>query len=275
MPQIAIRDLQIYYELHGCGSRVLYLGSTGSDLRHANAIFKFPFARSFAYSFELLAFDQRGFGQTSKPDRAYSMADYAADAYALLQALNWNSCAVIGVSFGGMVAQELAVRHPEVVERLVLCCTSSGGAGGSSYPLHELYDLPMEQRVEAMLRVSDTRRNAAWLSSNTALFERMKQQTLADQTIGADQPDHLIGIQRQLAARRTHDTYERLAQLTMPTLICGGRYDGIAPPERLHAMQQQIPNAQLVFFEGGHAFYQQDPRAFQHISEFLQSSTVG
>ncbi len=72
------------------------------------------------------------------------MADYAADALALLDAVGWDTCRVVGVSFGGMVAQELAVTAPERVERLALCCTSPGGVGGASYPLQELAALPVD-----------------------------------------------------------------------------------------------------------------------------------
>ena len=75
------------------------------------------------------------------------MADFADDAAALLDAVGWDDCLVLGISFGGMVAQEVAIRHPERVRRLVLACTSAGGEGGASYPLHELVDLSPEERV--------------------------------------------------------------------------------------------------------------------------------
>ena len=128
------------------------------DLRRSPNIFEMPIAQHF----EILAYDQRGLGQTSRPDISYTMADYAADANALLDAVAWDRCLVMGISFGGMLAQELALRYPHRVERLVLACTTSGGAGGTSYPLHELADLPVEDYVHRLLELSDTRRNSAW-----------------------------------------------------------------------------------------------------------------
>ena len=65
------------------------------------------------------------------------MADYAMDANSLLEAVGWDRCCVMGISFGGMVVQEFALRYQHRIKRLVLACTSSGGAGGDSYPLHE------------------------------------------------------------------------------------------------------------------------------------------
>ena len=91
-------------------------------------------ADAFDDTFEVLAYDQRGLGQTEVPEGPYTMAEYADDAAALIAAVGWDDCAVVGVSFGGMVAQELAIRHPGRVRRLALCCTSSGGAGGCLVP---------------------------------------------------------------------------------------------------------------------------------------------
>ncbi len=162
MPFVAVRDLQIYYEIRGTGPRLFIISGTGGDLRRSPSFFDLPIARDF----EILAFDQRGLGQTSKPDIPYTMADYAADAEGLLEALGWDRCSVMGISFGGMVAQEFALRYPRRVEKLVLACTSSGGAGGASYPLHELADLPIEEYVRRTLVLSDIRRDEAWRPPN-------------------------------------------------------------------------------------------------------------
>src|SRR4030067_2326169 len=143
MPFITVRDLKMYYEIRGKGKHLLVISGTGGDLRRSPNIFEMPVAQHF----EILAYDQRGLGQTAKPDIPYTMVDYADDANALLDALGWDHCLLMGISFGGMVAQEFALRYPQRVERLVLACTSSGGAGGGSFLLHELAELPIEKYV--------------------------------------------------------------------------------------------------------------------------------
>jgi 3-oxoadipate enol-lactonase len=271
MPFVAVRDLQMYYEIRGTGPRLLSISGTGGDLRRSPNIFEMPIARHF----EILAYDQRGLGQTSRPDILYTMADYADDANALLEAVGWDRCLLMGVSFGGMVAQEFTLRYTHRVERLVLVSTSSGGKGGPSYPLHEFADLPVEDYARRILELSDTRRDEAWQIANPAQFQTLFDQVLAGLRVGADEPGRKIGFQRQLEARSHHDTYERLPTLKMPVYICGGRYDGIATPANLKAMQEQIPGARLKLFEGGHLFYIQDPRAFDRMVAFLRGDPDG
>ncbi|MEH2235040.1 alpha/beta fold hydrolase [Nostoc sp.] len=272
MPFVSVRDLQMYYEIRGTGQRLLSISGTGGDLRRLPTIFDSPLAPHF----EILAYDQRGLGQTSKPNFPYTVADYAADADSLLNAVGWEKCHVIGISFGGMVAQELALRYPHRVKRLVLACSSSGGAGGSSYPLHELVNLPSEEVARRQITVTDTRwQEEAWLSSQTTQFEELVKLTLAASKEGADEPSRQVGRLRQLEARAAHDTYNRLSQLDIPVYICGGLYDGISPPANLEAIHKQIPGAYLEFFKGGHRFLYQDPQAFKRIIEFLQDNTLG
>ena len=266
MPFISVRDIQMYYEVRGEGPHVMFVSGTGGDLRRKPNVFN----HSIAEHFEILAFDQRGLGQTDKPDAPYTMFDYAADAVALLEALSWKSCQVMGVSFGGMVAQEFALRYPKRVEKLVLACTSSGGAGGASYPLHELLlGTPLRERAVKMIELLDTRYDKAWQTNHPRQFKVMINQRVSRWKLIEDEPVRVMGLRRQLEARKEHNTYDRLPTLRMPVFICGGKYDAISPPENLRALEDQIPNSQLEFFEGGHGFLLQDQRAYQSIINFL------
>jgi 3-oxoadipate enol-lactonase len=273
VPFIRVRDIEIYYELHGAGPRLLFIGGSGGDLRQKPGAGDGPLARHF----ELLAFDQRGLGQSGKADGPYEMSDYADDAAGLLDTLGWESAHVVGVSFGGMVAQHLALRHPQRVERLVLACTSSGGEGGASYPLHELEDLPDEERLLKSIELGDTRYDAQWREREPEAFAKMVAMMRSRGGVQAENAateEDLEAARRgahlQLDARSRHDTFAQLGGITAPTYVCGGRYDGIAPPSNLDAIATQIPGAELELFDGGHLFLLQDRSAFPRILDFLQ-----
>jgi 3-oxoadipate enol-lactonase len=144
MPYTSTLDIRIHYQRQGKGCAVLFIGGVGGDLRSKPNVFDSHLAESF----DILCFDQRGTGLTDKPDVTYTMAQYAQDAEAVMDAVGWDSAHVVGVSFGGMVAQELVLKSPQRVQSLVLCCSTAGGAVGSSYPIHELSSLsPAEART--------------------------------------------------------------------------------------------------------------------------------
>src|SRR5690606_33757506 len=155
--------------------------------------------------------------------------------------------------------QELAINHPHVVEGLVLACTSPGGAGGASYPLHTLQHMDRESRARHMIPISDTRHNAPWIGTNRDTSEQMV--AFASNDPYADEPGREMGARRQLEARAAHDTWDRLGDIRCPTLICAGKYDGIALPETQHNMASRIKGAELRFYEGGHLFMLQDRAA--------------
>ncbi len=272
MPFISVRDIELYYEIKGRGPRLVFISGTGHDLRISPNAFTYPLVERFT----VLGFDQRGMGRSGKPDVPYTMADYAADAAALMAALGWNEAAVMGVSFGGMVAQELALRHPERVSRLILCCCASGGAGGSSYPLHELVDLPPEERTARFIELTDSRLDKTWQAAHPEEFKALIDKTLADVALTSAEPGWAVGARRQLKARQGHDTYDRLPRITAPTFVCGGRYDLIVTEERLRTLAERIPNARLEMFAGGHlTFLEEDPRAFERIFAFLSGELDG
>lgn len=256
-----VGELSVWYEQRGDGRRVLFISGSGADLRTKPNVFDGPLGRG---GFDVVAYDQRGLGQTSVPDPPYTMQEYGDDAAGLLDWVGWDTCAVMGVSFGGMVAQELAVRHPQRVEKLVLCCTSAGGAGAPSYPLHTLVDLPEDERIRTQLGISDTRYGAEWQAANPDDAEKI----LATMRTGQEASP---GYRNQLEARSHHDVYDRLTGVTAPTLVCAGRHDGIAPVANSEAIASQIPDAELRIYDGGHLFLLQDRSAWADITNWLKS----
>lgn len=265
MAHADIADIRVYYEVAGEGPPVLFIGGTGGDLRRRPNVLDGPLARSFTVA----AHDQRGLGRTSKPDRPTTMAEYASDAAGLVDHLGWRRIGLVGVSFGGMVAQELALARPDLVDRLVLCCTSAGGGGGASYPLHELSDLPADERVRRQLAISDTRFGAEWQAAHPEELARRLERARAEAAPLDDDPDREVGARRQLEARRHHDTWDRLDRIEAPTLVAAGRYDGIAPLQNSQALAERIPAARLEVYEGGHLFLLQDRAAWPAIVDFL------
>jgi 3-oxoadipate enol-lactonase len=257
MARASANGVELNYELAGDGPRLLLVGGTGQDLRNLRDGFDPPGLADFTR----LRYDQRGLGQSSKPDVPYTMADYADDAAGLLDALGWDRAHVLGISFGGMVAQHVAIRHPGRVERLVLACTSSGGRGGSSYPLHEL-DLATAGGQAAVLGLLDSRPEQA------AVIAR-EITALAAAAPPVTDPETVMGARRQLEARAGHDAYEQLGRIHCPTLVAAGRYDALAPLANSEALAARIPGARLEVFDGGHVFMLQDPRAWPVMLGFL------
>lgn len=200
------------------------------------------------------------------------MADYAHDAHAVLDAVGWTTCAVVGVSFGGMVAQEFAVTWPSTVERLALLCTSAGGRLGSSYPLHTLVDLDPTERAATSLTLMDSRFTSDWLAEHPA-----DSALVTDSARRASLPksdEQLRGEREQLLARAGHDVSDRLSVISAPVLVACGKFDGIAPPANSEAIASEIPNARVKTYEGGHMFMVQDRTALPDVFNFLAGSDV-
>ena len=263
MAIISTKDLDIYFERSTprANGPLLFIGGTGGDLRNKPNQLDSPLSEHF----EIISYDQRGLGKTSKPSGSYSMQQYADDAASLLDELHIDTIPVIGVSFGGMVAQEFIKRHPSRVSKLVLACTSSGGDGGSSYPLHELEELNEEEKLDLSIKINDLRITDAWIKQNKNLWQSIKEQA-KNRNAFKPQPRYLL---KQLLARKDHNTYEDLDDINTPTFLLGGKYDGIAPMLNMEKMHQKIDNSKLEFYEGGHLFLIQDTNAFQDIINWL------
>jgi len=263
MPVDHVNGVELYWEHRGSGPRLLFCNGSGTTLQVVR-----PLLDLVAGSFDLLAWDYRGLGRSVPLTGPYTMADLAADAAGLLDTVGWDACRVLGVSFGGMVAQEFAVTYPGRVERLALACTSAGGGGGSSYPLQELQELPPQERAAAGLKLADSRWDERWLEAHPAdraLAERL--------TAAQDQQDPVAAhaARAQLEARAGHDVWDRLNAITCPALVGYGNYDGTAPAQNSTAIASRIRGAELRGYEGGHLFLFQDPAALPEYEAFLQA----
>jgi 3-oxoadipate enol-lactonase len=261
MEQARVNGVELCCQRSGQGPRLLYCNGSGATLATVR-----PLLDVLAGSFDLLAFDQRGLGASSLPGGDYTMADLAADVAGLLDHVGWDRCHLSGLSFGGMVAQEVAVTWPERVDRLALLATSPGG-DHASYPLEELADLPAAERGRRSLVLADRRWTPDWLATHpedAALLE----------TLAAAQPAEETARQRagrlaQLRARAGHDVLDRLGRITAPTFVASGAFDGIAPVANGEAIAARIPDATLHVYQGGHMFLLQDPAAFADLLSFL------
>lgn len=263
MPTASANGIDIYYERRGSGPRLLFFNGSGATLETAGTL-----VDPFVEHFDVLAFDQRGLGKTSIPPGPYEMADYAADAAALLDAVGWDTCRAVGISFGGMVAQEFAVTYPERVERLALLCTSPGGAY-ASYPLHKLAEESPDGLAAMGATILDTRFTPEWLAEHEG--DRILAEFVGQRREAPRSDDVRRGEKEQLHARSRLDVLDRLDAIACPTFVGSGKFDGIAPVNNGEAIASRVPTAELHVYEGGHMFFVQDSAAMPEIIEFLAS----
>lgn len=252
---------ELYHERLGEGPRLLYCNGSGTTVDSTR-----PLLQMLSAQFEVLAFDYRGMGRSAPVTEPYAMADIATDAAALLDAVGWERIALAGLSFGGMVAQELAVTFPERIDRLALMATSPGGAF-ASYPLDTLADLAPLERGLRSLNLADRRWTAEWFAArpeDAALVGTLAAGLPAEET-----EDQARGRVLQLQARAGHDVLDRLHRVTCPTFVGSGRYDDIAPVANGQAIADRITGATLHVYDSGHLFLLQDPAAWPEIAAFL------
>lgn len=266
MPFATINGLNICFDRAGKGAPLLFIGGTGWDLRqHPN-----PMDSRLASEFDLLHYDQRGMGRSSKPPGPWSMQDFASDAAELITATGWKHAHVIGYSFGGMVAQELAINWPQLVDRLVLAATTAGGDGGSSYPIEEFLEFDPLTRAQAGIEVADLRFTKQWQQQYPEQARLMIEARAVRQTEYQDEPGMRAGLREQLRARSTHNAYDRLHLIQAHTLVLAGSHDGQAPIAAQRKMASRIKCCDFVELPSAHNFIFETDRAYVEMARFCE-----
>ncbi|MCL1124752.1 alpha/beta fold hydrolase [Shewanella surugensis] len=216
MPFLQRGELTLHYRIAGSGEKLLFIPGTMSDLRGSESIFSTPLVEHF----EILSFDPRGIGQSNSPDEEVTMKTYSDDVKWLLDALGWQRCNCLGESFGGMVAQQVVLDHSKYFIKLALAATSSGGKGGASYPFHQhdLSAMSLDKRVAFWIEKCDLRaQDPLWQQHEPVLYHQQYDYYKESMQYAGENPDYKINSQRQIHARKGHNTFERLYQLTLPT----------------------------------------------------------
>jgi len=254
MPYTDAPGFRMYYEEHGSGFPLLLINGLGSD--HLEWLHQLP---AFEARFRVLVFDNRGTGMTDVPPGPYSSAQMADDTASLLRALGIPRGHVLGVSLGGMIAQEVALRHPDLVEGLVLGCTGPGG------------ELSLRPSPEAMAAFAlakgedpeaELRRMLPFLYTDACIRER-PQEIEGFVRRRLDHPMPPEGYLAQLFAAVSHDASLRLGKIRARTLVITGEADRLVNWENSLRLAGRIPGAKLVVLPGApHRLFAETADAF-------------
>lgn len=269
MPHAQANGQRLHYVREGAGEPLLLVqGLSGNHLHWGE-----PFLSELRPGFEIVAYDHRGIGRSEPAPGGYTVADLAQDAAALLDELELPSVHVMGISMGGMVAQELTLAAPERVRTLTLGCTYAGGEGSvrtDPEVVQRLGELFQQGRVGEAMREGFRFNVSPAFAEDLANLETFRR-------IAAELPASFDVLLAQLQAVASHDTSARLGEIEAPTLIVHGSEDRILPLGNAHAIARLIPHARLEIIDGvGHLFWWERPqRSAQLVAELARLAPVG
>lgn len=231
MPTIRVNDINMYYEIHGAGEPVVLISGLNSDHSMFRGILP-----QLAAKYQVIVFDNRGVGQSDKPDIPYTIDMMAEDAAGLLHELGIEQAHMLGTSMGGRIAVALTLQHPQLVKDLILVSTV----------VKSLKQVPMN------------------------LSRRLMYLQLRIPAIRGSHPYYVVA--RQLEASRSYDCMDRLHEIQVPTLILHGRKDKSAPYSLAEAMHAGIQGSKMITYNGGHLFFIFRPKEFlEAITDFWGS----
>ena len=252
MPTVEVPGTELNYERSGSGEPLLLIQGMSANHKAWGR----PFASLLERDFEVIAFDNRGIGLSRAVSEAFSIAEMAADTAALLDALEVESAHVLGISMGGMIAQELALAHPGRLRSLTIGCSYCGGEGSQLMDPGDFQGL-----VEAMASGDQDRVFRAMYELNLSPGFRAEEARYADFTEMAralPSPRETIG--HQLQAIVAHDTHDRLSGIATPTLVVHGTVDRVLGYPNGPLIASLIPGARLETYEDvGHMFWWEQP----------------
>jgi len=255
MTVVSVGEIELDYERSGNADGpplLLIMGMSGTALHWGE-----PFLKLLRSDFDVIAYDHRGVGASSKLDGPVTIRQMADDAAGLLAELELDAAHVLGISMGGMVAQELALNHRALIRTLTLGCTYCGGPGSALAPESTIH------RLQAGMASGDREQalHAAWEINVSPAMAADDQAYATFREIGNRRAVAVDVIMQQLQACAAHNTYERLPELDgLPALVIHGTADVLLPVQNGRLIASRVPRSQLEIFDGvGHLFFWERP----------------
>ena len=247
MPKVRVGDISMYYVEAGAGEAVVLVMGLGAD--HLAWGFQFP---AFAERYRVIAFDNRGAGQTDAPDHPYTTRMMAEDTVGLMDTLGIGRAHVLGASMGGMIGQEIALNHPDRVRSLQLHCT----LGRPDGYLRAQLDVGRVQRRK-LTREEAMRAGYLWLFAPVTYNQRPEfVEMILQNALANPYPMSLTGFERQCDAVQTHDALDRVAAIRCPTLVSVADQDILVPPRFSRDLADRIPGSEFRLIEGAaHGYF--------------------
>ncbi len=267
MPTMKVKDIDMYYEIHGDGFPLVMIIGLGSNLVWWDE----RLLEAVSGKYKTIIFDNRGSGRTDKPEMNYSIKLFAEDTIELMDQLGIECAHVLGISMGGMIAQELVLNYPERVEKLVLCATNCGLslklralASIARGMAKLLYRRRMETPEKALEFVFSGIFTPEFIKENPEYIQKRREKLLPHVSTFED-------YFRQIKAILKFNTSKRLKNIEKETLILHGKKDSLVAYKQGLKLAENIPYARLYSYEeSGHAIFTHEPsRVITDIMDFL------
>ncbi len=246
-------QIELSYDRAGEGPALLMIMGMSGTKHHWGA----GVLEALQSDFETIVYDHRDAGDSTRTGEPFTIADLAGDAAGLLDSLGIDSAHVIGISMGGMVAQELALAQPERIASLTLGCTYCGGEGSvlaSEGVMRKLAEaLSSGDRATAIRASWEVNVSPSFAADDEAYDKFLKT--------GMKYGLPVEVIMRQMQAIAAHDTSARLPGLVPPALVVHGTLDELLPVQNGQMIAGLIPDSRLEILEGvGHLFFWEQPQ---------------
>jgi 3-oxoadipate enol-lactonase len=252
MANVTLKNgIRIYYEVEGRGEAVALV--QGLDRDHTGMRFQ---RKALAKQFQVVTYDCRGTGLSATPEGPYTCPQMADDLAYLLQALGIEKAHIVGASMGGAIAQEFAIKYPQMAGRLVLLCTYMK-ADAFVRQLAKFWMQAVEKTGHVLLREGIL----PWLYTREFFENQQLALDWARKLTRDQEPLYSIrGFQWKAQAALAADTTDRIHLINAPTLVVAGELDLVVPPALCKQLADAIRGAQFTIIKGGgHAFFDEKP----------------